>query len=79
MHALTRRFLSASLLIPALFALLSLAPLHAQVVGGTLSGIITDPTGAALSEAAVLIHNDETGNESEIGRASCRERVFVGV
>ncbi len=66
MYVLTRRLLSASLLVPALFAILSLTPLHAQVVGGTLSGIITDPTGAALSEATVLIHNDETGNERSL-------------
>jgi hypothetical protein len=38
----------------------------AQVVGGTLSGIITDPSGAALSDATVLIHNDETSNERKL-------------
>jgi hypothetical protein len=37
-----------------------------QVVGGTLSGVITDPSGAALSDATVLIHNDETGNERKL-------------
>ncbi|QHS53755.1 carboxypeptidase regulatory-like domain-containing protein [Edaphobacter sp. 12200R-103] len=38
----------------------------AQVVGGTISGVITDPSGAALSDATVLIHNDETGNERNL-------------
>ncbi len=39
---------------------------RAQVVGGTLSGIITDSSGAAVSGAAVLIHNDETGTERRL-------------
>ncbi len=41
-----------------------LAP--AQVVGGTISGTITDSTGAAIANAAVLVHNDETGNERHL-------------
>ncbi|HMF53124.1 MAG TPA: carboxypeptidase-like regulatory domain-containing protein, partial [Edaphobacter sp.] len=64
-----RRFAPAELILIAavlvFFALTSLSA-HSQVVGGTLSGVITDPTGAALSEATVLIHNDETGNERRI-------------
>jgi hypothetical protein len=39
---------------------------HAQVVGGTLSGTITDATGATLANAAILVHNDETGNERRL-------------
>nr|WP_255460654.1 carboxypeptidase-like regulatory domain-containing protein [Edaphobacter sp. 4G125] len=66
MYTSTRRLTLASLLLPALYTLFALAPLQAQVVGGTLSGIITDPTGAALSEAHVTIHNDETGNERNL-------------
>jgi hypothetical protein len=38
----------------------------AQVVGGTISGTITDSTGAAIANAAVLVHNDETGNERHL-------------
>ncbi len=53
----------AKLLLIATFALTTL---HAQVVGGTLSGTITDPTGAALTNAQVLVHNDETGNERRL-------------
>lgn len=40
--------------------------LHAQVVGGTISGTITDSTGAAISKASVLVHNDETRNERHL-------------
>jgi len=47
------------------FALTS-AHAHAQVVGGTLSGTVTDSTGAALTNAVILVHNDETGNERNL-------------
>ena len=47
----------------AIFATLTAS---AQVVGGTLSGTVTDNTGAALANAAVLVHNDETGNERRL-------------
>jgi hypothetical protein len=39
---------------------------EAQVVGGTLSGTITDSTGAAVRDAKVVVHNDETGNERRL-------------
>jgi hypothetical protein len=39
---------------------------RSQVVGGTLSGIVTDPTGAALPNVNILVHNDETGNERQL-------------
>jgi hypothetical protein len=56
------------LLVAALLAFFVLTALHlnAQVVGGTLSGQITDPTGAALSDASVVVRNDETGNERRL-------------
>ena len=38
----------------------------AQVVGGTISGTISDSTGAAIPNAAVLVHNDKTGNERHL-------------
>ena len=48
---------------PFLFALfltvLSLA--HAQVVGGNISGTVTDATGAAIPNATVVIRNQDTG------------------
>lgn len=68
MHAPIRRLVSAKTLLTALFVLTAVAPRisHAQVVGGTLSGIVTDPTGAALSDSSVTVHNDETGNERRL-------------
>ena len=42
----------------------------AQVVGGTITGSITDPSGAALVNATVLVHNDETGTERRLRTAS---------
>lgn len=39
---------------------------HAQIVGGTISGAVTDSSGAAIPNAAVLVHNDETGNERHL-------------
>jgi hypothetical protein len=38
----------------------------AQVVGGTISGTITDSTGAIVANAQVVVHNDETGNERRL-------------
>jgi len=56
----------AALLLAALLAF-SIAPAaHAQVVGGTISGTVTDATGAAIPNAAVVVHNEETGNERRL-------------
>lgn len=71
MPSSTRKFVFSPaeiLLIAAIvvfFALTALR-LHAQVVGGTLSGLVTDPSGAALSDASIVVHNDETGNERHL-------------
>jgi len=51
----------------ALFALLlSPAPVYAQVVGGSISGTISDSTGSRIAAATVLIHNEETGTERRL-------------
>jgi hypothetical protein len=42
-----------------LFALPIYSP--AQVVSGTISGTVTDPSGAVISDAYVVIHNDDIG------------------
>src|SRR3981081_309030 len=45
------------------FALLISLPAHAQVTGGTLSGTISDPSGAGIPEAQLIIRNVATGVE----------------
>ena len=36
---------------------------HAQVVGGTITGVITDPSGALVQHADVVVRNEETGTQ----------------
>ena len=50
----------------ALLALVAPLALHAQVVGGTLAGTVTDPTGAAIPAAGVIVHNDDTGAQRSL-------------
>ena len=68
-------FLTASLLLPA--------AANAQVVGGTISGIITDPAGAVVPEAQITIRNQETGGErhllSDAAGAYAAPSIPVGV
>ena len=42
----------------------------AQMVGGTISGDVVDPAGAAVEQAEVLIRNDETGSERKFTTAA---------
>jgi Carboxypeptidase regulatory-like domain len=49
-------------LLSAVFAFGSIA-LDAQVVGGSIGGIVTDPSGATVRGAEVVIHNTDTGAE----------------
>ena len=42
-------------------ALFSASAAHAQVAGATLSGTVTDPSGAAIASADVAITNTATG------------------
>ena len=55
-----------------LFALLLLPipSLHAQVVGGTISGVVTDPAGALLPGAAVVLQNEETSSQRRLATDS---------
>ncbi len=64
--------LAEAILYGALVLFFALTALHAnaQVVGGTLSGTVTDLTGAALPNAVILVHNDETGNERHLTSAA---------
>jgi Carboxypeptidase regulatory-like domain len=46
--------------------LFSAVTIHAQVVGGTISGTITDSAGAVIPGAVVIIRNQETGSERHL-------------
>jgi Carboxypeptidase regulatory-like domain len=57
----------------ALAALLfSLAAItsSAQVVGGTISGLVTDPTGAAIPNVHVLVRNEDTGSQRALATST---------
>jgi hypothetical protein len=57
--------IQASVLIFVL-AVVSLAPAHAQEAGGTILGVVTDPSGAAVASAKVRIKNVATGVERSV-------------
>ena len=61
---LRRIMFSRTLLFAVL--LLPLPSLHAQVVGGTISGVVTDPGGALLPGAAVVLQNEETSSQRRL-------------
>ena len=46
-----------------LLALVAPVAAWAQVVGGSISGTVTDSTGSRISGAIVVVHNIETGTE----------------
>src|SRR5260370_29706669 len=59
----------AAYLLPTFFALLLLiaaVPASAQVDRGAIEGVVTDPTGARLSNAQVTLTNRDTGQSVRI-------------
>jgi hypothetical protein len=53
------------LTLPLLLLFLSIS-VRGQVVGGTIAGLVTDSSGAAIPSAHVLIHNDDTGAQRSL-------------
>ncbi len=66
LQLLLRNCLFSTLVVAALFT----PGLKAQMVGGTISGDVVDPAGAAVAQAEVLIRNDETGSERKFTTAA---------
>jgi hypothetical protein len=64
MIRMTRTHVSPfAVLFLGLFALFPTLNTTAQVVNGTISGTVTDATGAVIPNAHVVIHNDDVGVE----------------
>ena len=64
-----RLHISAGVRLLLLFvtALLLTAPhAHAQLVGGTISGDVVDPSNATVDHAKVILRNEETGGERSL-------------
>jgi hypothetical protein len=58
------RFVPLSFLLSVVVVFAGYSPgADAQMVGGTISGDVVDPAGAAVARADVLIRNEETGGE----------------
>jgi hypothetical protein len=58
------KYLSGILI--ALAALFCAPAMHAQTVTGTITGTVTDPSGAVVAGASVLAHNTDTGVDSTV-------------
>src|SRR6476620_9542540 len=52
---------SSCLFLTALILLFISTPLVAQKITGTISGVVSDPTGAVVPQATVIITNKDTG------------------
>jgi TonB family protein len=63
--ATPRAWLAAAVITAALSAPLTVFTLHAQIPAGsgTISGTVTDPTGAVVARAQVLVSNSQGGNK----------------
>ncbi len=53
-------------LIPVHAALAAAVASYAQVVGGTITGAVTDASGAVLPQASVVVRNENTGTERRL-------------
>ena len=73
------RFKLVLITVVALLMLVTEAPCAQQPATATLSGRVIDPNGAVVAGANVAITHKATSIQREIGRASCRERVYDDV
>jgi hypothetical protein len=55
--------LASRILRLAFIALILPAVANSQVVGGTVTGTVIDPSGAVIAGAHVLVHDDDTGSQ----------------
>jgi len=58
-------------------ALLSAASLHAQKTTGTIRGLVTDPSGAVVTNVAVLVRNEATGSTRAVSTNAAGEYVAL--
>ena len=56
-----------------------LVPTYAQKTSGTIRGLVSDPTGAVVANAAVLIRNDGTGSTRALSTNERGEYVAPGL
>jgi len=60
------RFGACILVVVALVGILQSHPVRAQLAGGTLTGVISDKSGAVISDAKVVIKNTDNGQIREV-------------
>ena len=69
----------SSAMLALLFLLASAAPAFGQVTTGSVNGVITDPSGATVAGANVLLRNNETGIERNATTNEDGEYIFPQV
>src|SRR5712691_11210568 len=61
-----KRIAIQAFVLMLVLVIVSLAAAHAQEAGGTILGVVTDPSGAAVGNANVSIKNVATGVERSV-------------
>jgi hypothetical protein len=61
-----KSFSKFQVMLFVLFGVLAVAHGKSQVVGGTIAGRVTDPTGAVVSNAQVVVRNKDTGQTRQL-------------